>query len=353
MKKRIAALSISLALTVGLCVPSHAAEMPFTDVPTNHWAAESIAEMSEAGVMTGIGNSQFAPDKTITYAEFITMLVRQFFPNHIVDVDGPWYAPYVEGAKTVGHYYLDGILYDTEIASNPAVAEIPIDRYTMALLCYRTMTELPKYVPLTNSYEFEQSHPDIEKDIYKIKACYDHGILTGVDSSGAFHGEGVMTRAQAAVVMSRLIDYEKDVYSYLSVQPPADLPSNATHITSVEQCLTSTGGQDCEGGIHLHPDYVLYGSGGLGIDSTGFDTVTFTITAADVDTRISYRIAYTTDKYTDPMHLVDTVVVKAGESKTFTYNCSDSTAVGISATDNNHEMDGIFAECWYTNIYFY
>lgn len=83
MKKEVVALSLALVLMAGLFAPAYAAESSFTDVPANHWAAEAIQEMVDLGVMTGKGNGQFAPDAVISNAEFLTMIVRRFYPDYI------------------------------------------------------------------------------------------------------------------------------------------------------------------------------------------------------------------------------------------------------------------------------
>ena len=53
------------------------------------------------------------------------------------------------------------------------------------------------------------SVPDVTEDTQdadSILRLYRSGILTGVDASGRFHGDGTLTRAQAAVMLSRVLD---------------------------------------------------------------------------------------------------------------------------------------------------
>lgn len=48
----------------------------FTDVSKTHWGYNIAAEASERGIINGIGNNLFAPDKTIKATEFATMILR-------------------------------------------------------------------------------------------------------------------------------------------------------------------------------------------------------------------------------------------------------------------------------------
>ncbi|PWK06281.1 S-layer homology domain-containing protein [Tumebacillus permanentifrigoris] len=48
---------------------------PYSDVPTNHWAAGYINKVSHAGFMSGDGNGSFRPDAPITRAELVCLVL--------------------------------------------------------------------------------------------------------------------------------------------------------------------------------------------------------------------------------------------------------------------------------------
>ena len=340
MKNRIAALSLSLALSVGLCAPAHAAEPSFTDVPADHWAASSIERMADAGVMSGVGNGQFAPDKTLSNAEFVTMVARQFYADLIGAEGGVWYAPYVEAAQAAG--VLDG----TEAGADGSKMEAPIDRYDMAQVMYNVICDKGmEAAPLADTSRVADWSAVPVAYQEAVSVCYNAGLLSGVDGKGTFNGDGEMTRAQAAVVMDRLIDGKTPV------PPSGEIPAGATQITSVEQLRTATGAESCESGIHLNPNLVMYGSGKFAIDSKGCSSITFTIKAADVDTRVAYLVKEEHAGYLDPNVLRDEVVVKAGETRTITFDCSNTQWVVLNPVKDG--AMGNFAECWITDIYLY
>ena len=66
-------------MSVTMAAPAWAAQT-YRDVPPSHWAYEAVEEMSQQGIFNGVGDGNFAPAKTVSRAEFITMVVRQFFP---------------------------------------------------------------------------------------------------------------------------------------------------------------------------------------------------------------------------------------------------------------------------------
>ncbi|HQD31835.1 MAG TPA: S-layer homology domain-containing protein, partial [Clostridiales bacterium] len=56
--------------------------LPFSDVPENSYAYEPIHRLRSMGVTQGIGSNRFGYGRTITRAEFITMLIN------LLDLDG-------------------------------------------------------------------------------------------------------------------------------------------------------------------------------------------------------------------------------------------------------------------------
>lgn len=88
----------------------------------------------------------------------------------------------------------------------------------------------------------------------------------------------------------------------------------------------------------------------MGIASNGFSKFSFTFKAADTDTCIEYLVDPETAGYLDPMVLKESVVVKAGETKTFTFDCSKTKYVGLEIKENG--TIGVFSEGWITNITF-
>lgn len=324
-----------------LSTTAFAASVKFTDVPSNHWASSSITEMADKGIMSGIGNNLFAPSQQLSNAEFITMLVRQFYSDKLGAEGSTWYAPFMAAAKSAN------ILAGTGVGSNESLATSTINRYDMAQLMYNVLkAEGVSTTPLSDTSKVADwaSVPAAYQDA--VSVCYNMGMLTGVDSKGTFNGTGVMDRAQAAVVMSRLLE----VCSGGTPSTPTPTPAGSKQITSIAQLITKNGMEEYPGGFHANPDLVSHGCASMGIASKGYSTFSFTFKSAGTDTCIEYVVDPETAGYLDPMVLKESVVVKAGEIKTFTFDCSKTKYVGLGIKENG--TIGVFSEGWITNIVF-
>lgn len=102
---------LPLALTVVLGAQlSGLAAMAFTDT-TNHWAQPDIQQLSRKNIINGYSDGSFQPEKSITRAEFATILVKALnLPTtgntgvaQFNDVpSGHWAAPYIDAVKSAG-----------------------------------------------------------------------------------------------------------------------------------------------------------------------------------------------------------------------------------------------------------
>ena len=339
--RRLAAGALSIALAVTMfSTTAFAASVKFSDVPSSHWASSSISKMADKGIMSGIGNNLFAPSHTLTGAEFVTMIVRHFYEDKLGTEGEKWYSEFMAAAKSAN------ILTGTDVT-----AEGTINRYDMAQLMYNVLKAegiTTSSLSDTSKVADWSSVPSAYRDA--VSVCYNMGMLSGVDSKGTFNGTGNMDRAQAAVVMDRLIEVCSGGTPSTPTVP--EKPAGSKQITSITQLLTKDGMEEYPGGFHANPNLVSHGSAGMGIASKGYSTFSFTFKSAGTDTCIEYRVRDISAGYVDPSVLKETVVVKAVETKTFTFDCSNSKGVGLAIYDAQFEMPGVFSEGWITNIFF-
>ena len=265
------ALSIALAVTM-LSTTAFAASVKFTDVPSNHWAHASVVEMAEKGVVAGVGNNLFAPDTTVSYAQFATMIVRSFYNDQIGDAGEKWYSPYMTAAEKAG--ILDG----TKVLGTDSLAEDGICRYEMAQVMYNVMKAKDVAVSSlsdTSKVSDWSTIPANYKDA--VSVCYNMGMLSGVDSKGTFSGTTMMTRAQAAVVMSRLLEVCSGGMPSTPTVP--EKPAGSLTLTGDNILYISGDGSKYENGVfHLY-NSGFEGTGGyITFNNPGYSTLTFTVT---------------------------------------------------------------------------
>lgn len=212
MKKALACI-LAAALCLSMSAPAFAANTSFTDVPASHWANAAISEMAERGVVRGDGGGRFAPDKSVTSAEFSVMLCNLFFSKELAAYDGDtdyWWMPAMNTAdeagaieRTTAWQYCEKGIWDVEIV------EAPMNRFDMAQAMYSTLkakgVEMPGAAELTAA---QKQIPDFAETPYfyqdAVSAMYSMGLLSGVDATGNFNGTGEMTRAAACIALSNM-----------------------------------------------------------------------------------------------------------------------------------------------------
>ncbi len=326
-KKRFLAGSMSIALAVTMfSTTAFAASVKFTDVPDSHWASSSITEMADKGIMSGIGNNLFAPSNTLTGAEFVTMIVRHFYEDKLGTEGEKWYSEFMDAAKSAN------ILTGTNVT-----AEGTINRYDMAQLMYNVL----KAEGITTSSLSDTSKvadwsavPSTYRDA--VSVCYNMGMLTGVDNKGTFNGTGVMDRAQAAVVMDRLLE----VCSGGTPSTPSK-PSGSLTLTNDNILYIKGDASKYEDGVfHLY-NSGFEGTGGyITFNNPGYSTLTFTVTVHEKEHDI---VAMGADGIVADGRLVTSQDPET--AKTYTADISGCKRIQIAVSS------GRFCNAEVTNIY--
>jgi hypothetical protein len=175
----------------------------FTDV--NHpWAQDAITGLAARNVINGVGDSLYDPDRTVTRAEYIKMIVTMFgapigtTDSGFADVSSDaWYAPYVAAAKNSGITtgYGDGNFGPND----------QISRQDMSVMLYRAAQKFGVSLnPATNPLVFidDSFIADYAKDaVYTMQKA---GILKGVGDN-RFDPTSSSTRAQSAVAIYNMM----------------------------------------------------------------------------------------------------------------------------------------------------
>lgn len=109
------ALGLGLALTAAAPVAAHAEYLGYTDIPSDHWAAESqvIDYATDRGIFTGYDSEHFGPDDPVTRGQVATVMYRVCAPEDYVPLDealGGTNKPFSNiYGKVVGKYYTDAM----------------------------------------------------------------------------------------------------------------------------------------------------------------------------------------------------------------------------------------------------
>ena len=259
------------------------------------------------------------------------MLVRQFYSDKLGAEGSTWYAPFMAAAKSAN------ILTGTNIGSNEGLATSTINRYDMAQLMYNVL----KAEGITTSSLSDTSKvadwsavPSTYRDA--VSVCYNMGMLTGVDNKGTFNGTGVMDRAQAAVVMDRLLE----VCSGGTPSTPSK-PSGSLTLTNDNILYIKGDASKYEDGVfHLY-NSGFEGTGGyITFNNPGYSTLTFTVTVHEKEHDI---VAMGADGIVADGRLVTSQDPET--AKTYTADISGCKRIQIAVSS------GRFCNAEVTNIY--
>jgi LysM repeat protein len=202
LKKGLITTSLSVSLLFSTPIDGvQAAELSknFTDI-MGHWAHDDIMFAQHEKLLFPIENESFLPNKEITRAEFVSMIVQALEVDVDLDVEQPfedvaldqWYAKDVFTAKQVGIVEggIDGLFHPKD----------PVTRAEIATLIRRSFTELEMVRPAITFTDVSESHWGFESIYFASQA----GIIVG-HKDYTFRPQENATRAEAAVMISRVL----------------------------------------------------------------------------------------------------------------------------------------------------
>ncbi|MEK4249416.1 S-layer homology domain-containing protein [Paenibacillus sp. FSL W7-1287] len=180
--KKVLSIVLSVALLLSLSIqvgrtPVHAATISFSDIQ-GHWAESSINNAVTQGYVNGYTDGSFRPENSLTRAEFMKMLVAALGLETKTGGSEKWYKPYVDAAIAEG-------IYKKGDFANEAY-EKSLTRAEMATVVVRATGV---------------------KDVEPKQGLYlatSKGLIGGT-SPGEISADGFSTRAQAIVVIERML----------------------------------------------------------------------------------------------------------------------------------------------------
>ncbi len=198
----------ALALTAALLCPVGArAASPWSDLPEDHWAYPAISAAAGEGILTGFNDGTMAPGGPLTWAQYLVMLDRAFFPAFYANalaVGLPW---------DQGGYWAardNGLLYDGDfLPVTPGSLGEPILRQDAAVLLSRALLsaapdKLPEDISAAAAAfpDWDSLEPGYQEAAGQL---YTLGVVKG-RLDGSFDGGAVIQRADGAVLLMRVME---------------------------------------------------------------------------------------------------------------------------------------------------
>jgi len=174
----------------------------YVDVSEGSWYSENIATVHEYGLMIGGGDYRFMPEDKISVAQSLTLAVRLhstywYGEEAVLFVrEGmKWYDPYIAYAE-------DAAIFTPSINDH----NTPATRAVFAKILATSVDTID--LKAINLVE-DGAIPDVDMSADYADAVYllyRAGILTGSDAKGTFQPDSTVTRAEAAAIVTRIVD---------------------------------------------------------------------------------------------------------------------------------------------------
>ena len=178
------------------------AKLPFDDIADVEWAKIPIIALNNLGIINGKADNQYCPNDTLTREELAVMITRAFGltsteSSGFSDVpQDRWSADAISAAKQAG--IVSGIS-DTEFCPT---AEIT--RQDIAVILYRAAVNNGKTMEAsTKKFADADSISDYAKDA--VSALYGAGIISGTNNG--FEPSRNATRAEAAKMIYGILEF--------------------------------------------------------------------------------------------------------------------------------------------------
>ncbi len=201
-----------LSYTTGRYEAITAAPLSFTDT-AGKWMNPAAQYMSARGGISGIGNNLFAPERNVTRAEFVTMLMRALSiepqgdwkntAQQFTDVpEGVFYYEALQKAKALG--IVNGV---GDNKFNPTAT---VTRQDMFVMLYNAMEKCGLIIPVTDAEEPKWFEDFIDADnisSYSKKAMstFIKERIVGGKGNGILDPKGTATRAEAAQIIYNML----------------------------------------------------------------------------------------------------------------------------------------------------
>ena len=204
MMRRMMMLVVMASLMVSILPVSGATVSVLSDI-SSHWGKGGIEQAVFKGYVNGYPDGTFQPDKQVTRAEFVKMVVDALKLPH-VQQGSPWYQPYV--AASIEFDIHNEVDFKSDYNQ-------PLTRMEMARIAVRAVDE-----------EMRDPKSIVNDDSFMYKAT-TKGIIHGM-GNGELVPEGFSTRAQAVAVIERI----------LALHEGKTLPTDQTAIDNAKIKLT-------------------------------------------------------------------------------------------------------------------
>ncbi len=200
----VTASGAATLLVSGGYTPVTSVSIEFADVPSSEWYYDYVYAAVAMGLVDGVTETSYAPDKTFTVAQAIKIAacMHQLYHNGEVTLTNgePWYTTYVSYAVN------NGIAPESYGSLTDAQYNQAISRRDYVRLFYNA---LPTSEYAVINEVADNAIPDVVMGSIgstEIYAFYRAGILDGSRDDGSFLPDSSIKRSEVAAIIVRMFD---------------------------------------------------------------------------------------------------------------------------------------------------
>ena len=240
---RITRFILSFAIASALLLPCllfPVSALVYTDVPTTHWAYTYIDQVTDRGVMEAYTGNYFRPAYAITRVSAVSCLGKL---ADIVSYDGGS-SPFTDmpsGTEGLGYVKWaknNNIVNGTsETTFSPNQA---ITKESFAVLIYNFLVAYNHSYTRSSVSNFNDQSQISSWAQEAVSILHEIGLISG-DGSNNFNPQNIITRAEAAVVFSRIPDCEELTNGIYTIRnASSSVYMNVRNISSNNNGLNTT-----------------------------------------------------------------------------------------------------------------
>lgn len=219
--------------------------IPFTDVASDAWYYNVVSQAYGKGLISGMSDTEFSPESSVTGAQLIMMLYRADDNTVSEQTSGNWYDEAVDWAKE------KSIISDNNGWTFDANADLTREQMMVLLYNYlqykgNDLSALDNLSSYTDSSEISAYAENA------VKALVGKGIIEG--DGKTLRPLSSLTRAETAVILINAVDSVNPSANQGGMQPPSgNMPSGFGGSDTVTQGTSAT--TITEGGTYSSTSY--------------------------------------------------------------------------------------------------
>lgn len=195
-------------------------QMSFGDVK-GHWSESTVRALYANHIIDGLSDTEFMPDKTLTRAEFVTALIKSLhlketsYRNSYGDISvSDWYSGAVQTAADSGliptYFTKDKNFYPNR--------ELTREEACMILSAYLQAKGISVSAEPMSFSDGDRVLTEAKGAVQTVIAS---GVIAGYDD-GKLRPKAVITRAEMAEILMRLVELERKIAIYVDCDKGSD-----------------------------------------------------------------------------------------------------------------------------------